>query len=73
MFSLLLACFDISSMLAETENLRNFSSTAARVIDEVKCAYFLCHVYESNEYSFINILLMGFLAASDLCSVNYIM
>lgn len=68
--SLLFACFDISSMLADTENRLNFSSTAARVIEEVKWAYFLCHVYESNEYSLISILLMGFLAARDLGSAE---
>ena len=53
---------DISSMLAETENLRfNRSSTAAIMIEVVKWAYFRCHVYESNDTSFFSSRRFGLL------------
>lgn len=48
------AIFEISSMLAETENLRlSLSSTCAIITDDVRWPYFFCQVYVSSETSFL--------------------
>lgn len=61
--------FEISSMLAETENLRlRRSSTAAIMIDDVRWPYFFCQVYVSKETSFFSRRLMGRFGADGLRS-----
>ena len=56
----LVGILEISSMLAETENLRlRRSSTAAIIIDDVRWPYFFCHVYVSSETSFFSRRLIG--------------
>lgn len=65
------AIFEISSMLVDTLNLLlSLSSTCAIITDEVKCAYFFCHEYVSNESSFFKSLLAGRLAAAGRKSIK---
>lgn len=49
------AIFEISSMLADTENRRlRRSSTWAIITDDVRWPYFFCQVYVSSETSFLS-------------------
>lgn len=53
--SLFCGIFEISSILAETENrLLKRSSTAGITKFDVRCAYFFCHVYVSKDTSFLS-------------------
>lgn len=73
--SLFCGIFEISSMLAETENLRlKRSSTAGMTKFEVRCAYFFCHVYVSSDTSFLSNRLICRLGAglgSKTCPIKH--